>query len=579
MKKKTTEDFINEARKVHGEKYDYSKTEYKGIFEKVTVICPVHGEFEQTAHNHLRGNGCPKCSDNRWATIKNERAKKTFIERAIEKTNGKYDLSEADYVNAKEKIKVICHKKDTCGNEHGPFYITPSNLLSLYGCPKCAHEEISVRRRLPYEQFQNSIDKKYGEGLYTVDRTSYENSPYNTKIYCNTHKKYFVVSPRDFPRATIYRCPECREDIKLVVKERERLSRKERYHKNRTVTAEKLEQPELDENIRARINNGEEVWVPVRRHSRYMVSSEGRVKIVNRVSRAGRPLPDYLCALTFEKNGRRVVTSIDGKCKSIHKIVFESFYNMDIPKGYELTIDHLDTNPMNNSVLNLRLCRGIKDNMVNNPLTMMHICKESKSKGVSPMFEFEKIEGEIWKPCVGYEGLYCVSNIGRVKAEKRVLIEQNTGVVRTKKEHLMRLHLKDGRAYTVGMIGYDGSHKNNFVHRLVYQAFVGDIPDGYEIDHIDSDSKNNNLNNLRACTHKMNVSNPNSKRKRVPSKKARGVGLELKDGKGNTIKTFSSLRDCATYFNVHSNSIGRIVNGYSTGKRVLSNGEKLARIE
>ena len=133
MKKKTTEDFINEARKVHGEKYDYSKTEYKGIFEKVTVICPVHGEFEQTAHNHLRGNGCPKCSDNRWATIKNERAKKTFIERAIEKTNGKYDLSEADYVNAKEKIKVICHKKDTCGNEHGPFYITPSNLLVCTG--------------------------------------------------------------------------------------------------------------------------------------------------------------------------------------------------------------------------------------------------------------------------------------------------------------------------------------------------------------------------------------------------------------------------------------------------------------
>ena len=60
-KKKTTEEFIEEARLVHGDKYDYSRVEYKSAHEKVNIICPIHGEFWQTATNHLRGQECYKC--------------------------------------------------------------------------------------------------------------------------------------------------------------------------------------------------------------------------------------------------------------------------------------------------------------------------------------------------------------------------------------------------------------------------------------------------------------------------------------------------------------------------------------
>ena len=61
MKKITTEEFINRARKVHGNKYGYSKVEYKNAHTKVCIICPIHGEFWQIPNDHLNGCGCPKC--------------------------------------------------------------------------------------------------------------------------------------------------------------------------------------------------------------------------------------------------------------------------------------------------------------------------------------------------------------------------------------------------------------------------------------------------------------------------------------------------------------------------------------
>lgn len=59
----TTEDFIEKARKVHGDKYDYSKVDYVRTHDNVTIICPIHGEFQQMPSNHLKGEGCLKCCE------------------------------------------------------------------------------------------------------------------------------------------------------------------------------------------------------------------------------------------------------------------------------------------------------------------------------------------------------------------------------------------------------------------------------------------------------------------------------------------------------------------------------------
>lgn len=58
---RTTTEFIQEAKKVHGDKYDYSKTEYVDTNTKVCILCPIHGEFWQLPPNHLKGKGCRKC--------------------------------------------------------------------------------------------------------------------------------------------------------------------------------------------------------------------------------------------------------------------------------------------------------------------------------------------------------------------------------------------------------------------------------------------------------------------------------------------------------------------------------------
>lgn len=55
--------FIEKAKEIHGNKYDYSLVDYIGSFDKVKIICPTHGVFEQTPNGHLNlRNGCPKCN-------------------------------------------------------------------------------------------------------------------------------------------------------------------------------------------------------------------------------------------------------------------------------------------------------------------------------------------------------------------------------------------------------------------------------------------------------------------------------------------------------------------------------------
>lgn len=63
--KLSQEDFIEKAKSIHGDKYDYSKVRYKNTYTKITIICSEHGEFDQIPNSHLCGNGCPRCNDSK----------------------------------------------------------------------------------------------------------------------------------------------------------------------------------------------------------------------------------------------------------------------------------------------------------------------------------------------------------------------------------------------------------------------------------------------------------------------------------------------------------------------------------
>ena len=77
MKKLTTYEFIEKAKQIHGDKYDYSKVEYVNSMVKVCIICPIHGEFFVKPNDHIHKKcGCVKCSGRYLSN------KEVFVEKA-----------------------------------------------------------------------------------------------------------------------------------------------------------------------------------------------------------------------------------------------------------------------------------------------------------------------------------------------------------------------------------------------------------------------------------------------------------------------------------------------------------------
>lgn len=128
--KHTNNKFIEKAKLVHGDKYDYSKVEYINNRTNVTIICSEHGEFEQIPTHHLRGEGCPKCKYKKLSQCQlfsiNE-----IIDRFKKTHKDKYDYSKVIYKGIESKVCIICP-------EHGEFWQSPWTHIKGCGCPKCA---------------------------------------------------------------------------------------------------------------------------------------------------------------------------------------------------------------------------------------------------------------------------------------------------------------------------------------------------------------------------------------------------------------------------------------------------------
>ena len=102
-KKLTTEQFIEKATLIHGDKYNYSKVDYINTRTKVCIICKIHGEFWQTPNMHLCGNSCPKCRQKFTNT-------QDFISHAKTIHDDKYDYSKTIYEKMKQVILKFLEK-------------------------------------------------------------------------------------------------------------------------------------------------------------------------------------------------------------------------------------------------------------------------------------------------------------------------------------------------------------------------------------------------------------------------------------------------------------------------------------
>lgn len=112
---------------------------------------------------------------------------------------------------------------------------------------------------------------------------------------------------------------------------------------------------------------------------------------------------------------------------------------------------------------------------------------------------------EIWKDIKGYEGLYQVSNMGRVKSLNRFIYKSN-GTIQPFKGKICAMCPDNN--YIKVSLSKNGKYALKLVHRLVAEAFIPNPENKPEIDHINTDRKDNRVENLRWCTHKENVNNP-----------------------------------------------------------------------
>jgi hypothetical protein len=181
-----TEYFIEKAKLVHGDKYDYSLVEYIGKEGRVKIICPMHGIFEQSSGSHLNGSGCQKCGKQFMDT-------EYFIEKAKSIHGNKYDYSNVIYVSAIKPVKIKC-----VDNNH-LFEQSPNSHLNGVGCPKC------VGRNKTTEEFVKEAKKIHGDkyDYYLVD---YSNTSENVRIICSTHGE-FLQKPVHHLRGQ--GCPVC----------------------------------------------------------------------------------------------------------------------------------------------------------------------------------------------------------------------------------------------------------------------------------------------------------------------------------------------------------------------------------
>jgi hypothetical protein len=184
---------VEKAVAVHGDKYDYSETEYVNRNTVVFVLCPTHGGFYQRPSVHLLGHGCQLCRKDKQSR-ETTKLQQTFISDAIRTHGLLYDYSDVDYTGTHSKITIIC-------KAHGQFAQQPYAHLGGAGCPACKPNHQSTAQ-------QNFVDKArmVHNYKYKYDSVKYKNNRTKVLIHCPSHGS-FAQSPASHLRGS--GCPTC----------------------------------------------------------------------------------------------------------------------------------------------------------------------------------------------------------------------------------------------------------------------------------------------------------------------------------------------------------------------------------
>jgi G:T-mismatch repair DNA endonuclease (very short patch repair protein) len=197
----TNDEYIEKVKEKHGNKYNYSKTNYTKAKEKISITCNEHGDFLQEAYSHLIGFGCSKCT-NKYSPTTEE-----YIEKANEKHKYKYDYSNTEYLSVNEKITVICKK-------HGKFEQHAGNHLRGSGCQKCCNKY--SKKSIQYLNFISTlknikIQHAENEFEFLIKNTKYKADGYcqETNTVYEFHGDYWHGNPKIFQAEEFNKTTKC----------------------------------------------------------------------------------------------------------------------------------------------------------------------------------------------------------------------------------------------------------------------------------------------------------------------------------------------------------------------------------
>mgnify|MGYP001599931062 FL=1 len=189
-KKKTTDQFIEKAIAIHGDKYEYSCVEYDGAYKKVKIWCNTCSEyFYQQANAHLQGTGCKECAYKNNSN-RTRKTKEKFIEEARIIHGNKFNYELVNYVNTHTYIKIQCLVCQTWNEQ------TPLNHLQGAGCLNCAKIQNGVNKRKTKDQFIEEAIAIHGD-KYEYSDIEYKDNKTKVKIWCFKCEKMFWHIPSD----------------------------------------------------------------------------------------------------------------------------------------------------------------------------------------------------------------------------------------------------------------------------------------------------------------------------------------------------------------------------------------------
>lgn len=215
MAKLSTEKFIQKAKAVHGDRYDYSNVEYVNNQTKVCIVCKEHGEFWQVPYTHLNGHGCPKCAY-KGVRKRHIYSQKEIIEKIQSLFGERYSFEKVVYKAMKVPIILVCHEKDENGVEHGDFSMRPVNIFSSHQeCPKCSKQSRIRLQRKPVEKFIEEAKIVHGD-LYEYHKVDYINTNSKVCIVCKIHGDFWQTPSNHLNGKG---CPCCSGNFKKWNKE------------------------------------------------------------------------------------------------------------------------------------------------------------------------------------------------------------------------------------------------------------------------------------------------------------------------------------------------------------------------